>query len=205
VLIGLAGYKGSGKDTVGDYLQEKYFFERRSFMDKMKESAAAAFNVNPILWDVWKNDPDAQVRLTTNSGKILTRTEPLTVRQFLQNYGSEAHRGIFGENFWIDHALKGIDPTARTVITDARLDTELAAISRYGDGDAFNIRIVRDGTKDGDNHSTEVAPSPTLIDYTIYNNGTIEELWDEIDKFLEWAQYDAIYAGATEYDDFFED
>jgi hypothetical protein len=200
MLIGLAGYKGAGKDTVGDYLQEKYYFERRSFMDKMKESAAALFDLKPAQLDIWKNLNNIRVTITNEDFPDETEAD-FSVREFLQRYGSEAHRGVFGENFWIDHGLKGIDPTAKTVITDARLDNELAAILRYGDGDAFNIRIIRDGTDDGDNHSTEVSPSPTLIDYTIENNGTIEELWVQVDEFMTWAGYQEMYDSMIEFDE----
>ena len=43
MIIGLTGYKGSGKDTAASHLVEKYGFTRVAFADKLKKSAAACF------------------------------------------------------------------------------------------------------------------------------------------------------------------
>ena len=59
-FVGLNGAKGSGKDTVGQYLVERYDYTRVSFADLLKQSAAALFGVEPELWDELKNDPDGR-------------------------------------------------------------------------------------------------------------------------------------------------
>ena len=43
-IIGIVGKKGSGKDTAGEYLIEKYGYVRFAFADKVKEVASALFN-----------------------------------------------------------------------------------------------------------------------------------------------------------------
>ena len=43
-IIGIVGKKGSGKDTAGEYLIEKYGYVRFAFGDKVKEVAKALFN-----------------------------------------------------------------------------------------------------------------------------------------------------------------
>lgn len=181
MLIGLNGNKGSGKDTVGAYLVENYGYERLSFAEKLKDSAGALFDVEPILWDVWKNDPHAKVALINDVGKILNRTRSMTVREFLQRYGTESHRDVFGQDFWVDHAIKGIDPNKNYVFTDARFDNELQKIKDLG---GMNIRIIGRGSN-GDSHVSEAEPSVNLIDYRVDNTSTFESLYKLIDSVME--------------------
>jgi len=46
MIIGFAGKKGSGKDTLGNYLIEKYKFERYAFGDPVKEVCRILFGFN---------------------------------------------------------------------------------------------------------------------------------------------------------------
>lgn len=188
MLVGLNGLKGSGKDTVGDYLVEEYGFERLSFAAKLKDSAAALFNIDPILWEVWKNDPDARVVLSNRAGKILNRTTPISVREFLQRYGTEAHRDIFGQDFWIDYAVKGIDPNKNYVFTDARFENELTRIKQLG---GYNAQIVRLWANNKDTHASEAPPPLHLIDYKIENDLGFDELWDRVDEFIKFLELES--------------
>lgn len=188
MLVGLNGFKGSGKDTVGNYLVEEYGFERLSFAAKLKDSAAALFNIDPILWEVWKNDPDARVVLSNRAGKILNRTTPISVREFLQRYGTEAHRDIFGQDFWIDYAVKGIDPNKNYVFTDARFENELTKIKQLG---GYNAQVVRSSVNNEDTHVSEVPPPLHLIDYKIENDHGFAELWDRVDEFIEFLELES--------------
>jgi len=188
MLVGLNGFKGSGKDTVGNYLVEEYGFERLSFAAKLKDSAAALFNIDPILWEVWKNDPDARVVLSNRAGKILNRTTPISVREFLQRYGTEAHRDIFGQDFWIDYAVKGIDPNKNYVFTDARFENELTRIKQLG---GYNAQIVRLWANNKDTHASEAPPPLHLIDYKIENDLGFDELWDRVDEFIKFLELES--------------
>lgn len=183
MLIGLNGLKGSGKDTVGEYLVQTYRFERLSFAAKLKDSAAALFEIDPILWDVWKNDPKAKVALVNEYGKILTKGGIVTVREFLQRYGTESHRDIFGSDFWVDHALKGVDPNKNFVFTDARFENELSRIKSLG---GYNLQILRTKELNEDTHVSEIPPPQHLIDYQISNDSGFEELFDRVDEFVEF-------------------
>ena len=57
MILGLAGYATSGKDTVGRYLVEEHGFTRLAFADTLKRFALA---VNPI---VFASDDGEQMRL----------------------------------------------------------------------------------------------------------------------------------------------
>ena len=53
MFIGIIGKKSSGKDTTGDYLVEKYNFEKQSFDNPLKKCCMEMFN---MTWEQ-VNDP----------------------------------------------------------------------------------------------------------------------------------------------------
>lgn len=185
MLIGLNGFKGSGKDTVGAYLVENYGFTRLSFADKLKESAAALFGIKKEKWDEWKNFDSYTVEIkgpSFGSSRDIRTWSKLTAREFLQRYGTESHRDVFGYDFWVDALLTSFEPAklnnGRFVITDARFDNELVAIRSKPY--AFTWQIVRAGYS-GEDHPSEIEPEPALISHRIFNSGTLEELYAEVD------------------------
>jgi len=190
MLVGLNGLKGSGKDTVGDYLVEEYGFERLSFAAKLKDSAAALFDIDPKVWEAGKNDPRAIVSIDIVVNHIAQEQikKSITVREFLQRYGTEAHRDIFGQDFWIDYAVKGIDPNKNYVFTDARFENELTRIKQLG---GYNAQIVRLWANNKDTHASEAPPPLHLIDYKIENDLGFDELWDRVDEFIKFLELES--------------
>lgn len=189
MIIGLTGNKGVGKDTAGAYLVEKYGFERISFADKLKESAAAIFNIDREKWEKLKNDKTSFVTVgyyNTESeypggGEVAT----ITVREFLQRYGTEAHREVFGDNFWIHAAFDKLYSTKSYlkydyVITDVRFKNEANSIRMLG---GKVIEIKRD-TKEQDNHISEAGIPTEMIDGVILNNGSLENLYGLLDAVM---------------------
>lgn len=178
MIIGLNGLKGSGKDTVGQYLVDNWGYTRASFAEKLKTSAAELFDVLPESWEQWKNEPETTVSINRRSVPIVN----LTVREFLQRYGTESHRDIFGSDFWVDEALKGLDPNKKTVFTDARFENELERIKSLG---GYNVQILRPGVFTKDSHASEVPPPQHLIDYAIDNDGSFDKLYSEVDTVVK--------------------
>lgn len=192
-MVGLNGFKSSGKDTVGAYLVEEHGFVRYSFADLLKESAAALFNITPEEWDEYKNDESVEVVLRRGQKHI----DRQTARSFLQRYGTEAHRDVFGGSFWIDAVMEQINIAyggfkvvrgkrvpARgfnIVFTDARFENELRAIRSHG---GKNIRILRPGLDGEDQHVSEAAAPDELIDIELVNDGSIEDLYTLIDDVV---------------------
>jgi len=188
MLVGINGFKGVGKDTVGQYLVEEYGFERLSFAAKLKESASALFDVNSIFWEVWKNNNDARIKIVDSDHEEDEPVVNISVREFLQRYGTEAHRDIFGTDFWVDHALKGVDSNKDFVFTDARFENELQRIKSLG---GYNVRITRSELDSFDTHASEIAPPIYLVDYSIENNGTMEELYERVDEFVKFLEIES--------------
>lgn len=175
MLVGITGALGAGKDAVGEYLVQHYGFTRLAFADPLKQSAAALFGIDPQKWNEWKNSNSHSIKIVGPSfhgARDLNVFASLTPREFLQRYGTEAHRDVFGYDFWVNATLDKIDPDGRYVITDARFDNEAEAIHNNG-GRVF--AVIRPGTQVSE-HASEQGISYTLTDDDIQNEGTLDDL-----------------------------
>lgn len=172
IILGLTGRAGCGKDTVADILVRDRGYTRIAFADPLR---AMAYDLNPIVdW----HDRDA-VRLKTvvdrDGWDIAKRIYP-EVRGILQRIGTDVVRNHVSLTFWVD---KGMDAIAtgredqKWVVTDCRFPNEAAAISECG----WILEIVRPGLEAlPGGHASEFGVPAELIDFTIENKGTIEEL-----------------------------
>lgn len=193
MLIGLNGNKSAGKDTVGQYLVQGHGFVRLSFAEKLKKSAAALFDIPVDSWEKWKNEDQATITIRSEWFDSSDRNpdpalvpgfeRSISVRTFLQRYGTESHRDIFGSDFWVDALFRDVDPTDGTnyVITDARFENELKKIKELG---GYNIRIERPELSSTDSHASEQIPSDVYIDHIIVNDGSFYNLFSNVELFL---------------------
>jgi hypothetical protein len=187
VIIGLSGYKGSGKDTVADYLVERHGFIKISFAKKLKQSASALFGIEEDNWEVWKNDPNIKISIKTeNSSEPSLEHAKLTAREFLQRYGTEAHREIFGDDFWVENAFSDVNNFSDYVVPDCRFENEINEIHKRG---GLVVRIDRQlVSPDSLLHISEAPPNPDLIDWHLDNNSSIDVLYNNIDILLSEAK-----------------
>jgi hypothetical protein len=181
MILGLKGLKGSGKDTVAAYLIKQHGFERRAFADPLKRSVAALLDIPYHEIDRWKNDRGIWVELTDGGSERLHA--PLTFREFLQRYGTEAHRDIFGENFWLDYTLPrdGYWHGKKIAITDCRFENEARRVNLVG---GFVVQIKRPGLDFKDQHRSEEEFPLRLVDYELINDGTFEKLYEMVEVML---------------------
>ena len=172
-VIGLTGRAGSGKDTAFHLLAESHpeeRFHRKAFADLLKESAMLALGLDPEDAEAFKE----RGKITVQYGADVARE--LSGREFFQRYGLEAHRDVFGADFWTKRVLNPevLDRSGVTVITDVRLDDEAEQIRELG-GEVWLIE--RDHTAiEEDHHKTELGVSEDLISRRIYNTGSLEDL-----------------------------
>lgn len=199
MIIGLSGQKQSGKDTVAAYLVKEHGFERKAFADPLKQSVAALFGIPFSYIDKLKMD-DVLVGIgrigqpeydqwIQYDGEV---SKGLTFREFLQRYGTEAHRDIFGQDFWLDYTLpvQGFYPGRAIVVTDVRFSNEARRIRELG---GMVVRILNgkayeewgNRVDDGDHaarHSSEVIDFDW--DYMIDNNGSFSDLYACVEDML---------------------
>ena len=168
MLIGLTGRKQAGKDTVFErarhLMADVLPVERASFADLLYESAAASLGVFVDDLRRWKNDPEVFVTVGLANCTTYRRQ---SLRQYLQRYGTEAHRSVFGDDFWVDNVR--LDHAGKLVfVTDVRFDNEAQAVRRAG---GIVVRVV--GPEEiehaPDGHASEAGLSAGTVDLTLRN------------------------------------
>lgn len=178
-IIGLTGFARSGKDTVAALIAEHFdgTVKTVAFADLIKLSAARSLGVlrhpDDVGSDAVRRWADAfktghHIKITDAEGNEL---HSITGRAFLQRFGSEAHRDLFGDDFWIDQVDWQPDCDL-LIFTDCRFENEAEAIHAHG-GEVW--RINRPSSRAG-NHISEVALPAELVDLELVNAGTIQEL-----------------------------
>ena len=188
MIIGISGKAGSGKDTAAKMLEVLYanpnisyedFANRKyknfadiqimHFADILKETTQVLFRIGE-----WETNTQEGKKTTINwIGK--------TVRELLQEVG-QGLRDAVDPNLWIKALFANTEDWSNYIIADVRYPNELEAIKER---DGVLIRIDRNGTGAG-NHSSETA----LDDYKewdiyIENNGSIEDLFENMRIFTK--------------------
>ena len=186
MLIGLYALAQSGKDTVCKMLEPYAFTVKRvAFADLLKDSVCALFGITREQVEEWKVDPTVRVMIT-KTARIDGPTDVLasmTFREFLQRYGTESHRDIFGEDFWLERAL----PLHRIyggkevlyLVTDVRFDNEMRFIRELG---GVIVRIDRWAENPMAHHASEQVGESKHVTHVISNKGTLDDLRTEVDR-----------------------
>jgi hypothetical protein len=188
MLIGLNGFRGVGKNTAADYLTQAYGFKQVSFAAPLKQSVADLFDISLEQIEEWKNNVSIRVEIVNDGDAKYDPIHAFTLppiksqsfREFLQRYGTEAHRDVFGEDFWVDRAFDQIEGAGDYVFSDARFVNELEAIKGYG---GFNVRVERDVAVE-DSHASEQIPPADLIDYFVSNKHDFEYMYEQLDRLM---------------------
>ena len=200
MIIGLVGFIGSGKGTVGDILEQKGFV-KDSFAKPLKDACSVIFGWprellegDTALSRKWREEPDAFW-----SEKFNKEFSP---RLALQLMGTEAGRNVFHTDVWVISLLnraKGRD----VVVTDVRFQNEIKYIQDNG---GIIIRVKRGdepvwyddlskltNTKDKEIymgqygiHQSEWDWIGSDFDYVIENDGTIDDLGNKVNQVLQF-------------------
>ena len=208
MIIGLVGFIGSGKGTVGELLHEKGFIAD-SFAKPLKDAASVIFGWPREMLEgdteisrAWREVPDAF--WSERFGR------PFSPREALQLLGTEAGRNVFHENIWVISLLnraKGRD----VVVTDVRFRNEIDHIKENG-GVVVRVKrgpepiwyetaktenlthphqhyILYDDEKTMQQkyphvHKSEWDWVGCKFDYVIENNGTLQDLSNQVDNML---------------------
>ena len=184
-IIGFLGAKHTGKDTAGNYLIEKFNYTKYAFGDPVKDICKTMFS----LTDSQITDPTEKEMIDPRWG--------ISPRTMFQRIGTE-----FGQIglYKLFPELKGKVPyrtlwvklfeywvkknkSKMIVITDIRFEHEIKAIK---DNNGVIIKINRE-TEFNDNHISEIelkTIDQSLIDYTIDNNYTLDDLYSQLDTII---------------------
>lgn len=198
--IGVVGRKRSGKDTIAQYLVKHHGYARVGLADAVKEMALI---LNPIVHAEADTEYDygyggevvaipaaKPVYLDTvirEMGWEDAKDRFPEVRRILQTLGTDVIRNNFGTSAWIDIMLrKAEELNARgvpVVVPDVRFPDE-ANVFRHTINDRL-IRVARDDPRFiQDDHESEQYADTIPVDFEIDNNGSLEDLREEIEAVI---------------------
>jgi hypothetical protein len=213
MIIGVCGFIGSGKDTVADYLTNFHEYRRESFANSLKDAVSMVFGWDRTMLEgrtkqarEWREqvDPWWSERLNMPN---------LTPRWVLQYWGTEVCRKAFHDDIWI----ASVENKLRTsedniVISDCRFPNEIKSIREAG---GIVVRVVRgpepewydaavsvNRGPDGNStwslskqkldklaiHASETAWVGTNFDFVLYNNASIDDLYEQIREVIHQGQ-----------------
>jgi hypothetical protein len=208
MIIGICGFISAGKDTVADYLCNFEEFRRESFASTLKDAVAQVFG-----WD-----REMLEGRTRESREWREQVDPwwaerlhmpnLTPRWVLQYWGTEVCRKGFHDDIWIASLENKIrNSKDDIVISDCRFPNEIKAIKAQGGEiiwvqrgqlpEWYDIAVeTNTGTFDHmstaypEVHRSEWAWVGTDFDHIIDNNGSIQDLYDQIKVLIKSPELD---------------
>lgn len=108
-----------------------------------------------------------------------------TPRRMMQTLGTEWGRAL-DENFWVNameaRLTRRVPPYPRIVVDDLRFPNEYDMLKRRG---ALMVKIVRPGESVTPSHPSEGALDSHHFDVTINNDGTLEDLYTQVDRLVK--------------------
>ena len=184
-IIGFLGAKHTGKDTAGNYLIEKFNYTKYAFGDPVKDICKTMFS----LTDSQITDPTEKEMIDPRWG--------ISPRTMFQRIGTEFGQiglyKLFPElkgkvpyrTLWVKLVEDWVkkNKSKMIVITDIRFEHEIKAIK---DNNGVIMKINRE-TEFNDNHISEIelkTIDQSLIDYTIDNNYTLDDLYSQLDTII---------------------
>lgn len=193
-IILLSGKSGSGKDTVANIIQKYYPIIRLSFATSLKQIVSQlshlflGLKIDPEKMDSleYKENPYDEFKIYRNN-----LSESLTIRKLLQTVADDILKPALGKEIFVQTVVQTIkeeivlENTKVFVITDLRYLNEYTAILDIPNTHVSHIRIIRD---DIDNerhqHGSERNYGSLEPDHYVQNNGTFEELENQIEEIL---------------------
>lgn len=206
-VVGILGFKGSGKDTAGEYLVREHGFVVESFANPLKDLIAAVFGWDRALLEgnttdsrSWRETPDpwweTKLDWANNAGAYLGRFTPRVAMQYI---GTDVLRKHFDDSIWIkslEYRLQGKD---KVVITDCRFPNECSVIRGQG-GALFRVKrgpepewftVAKGAAMGGDFHRQNMLklyPNVHVSEWAwlaenvdiIENDGTIADLYGKV-------------------------
>jgi dephospho-CoA kinase len=205
-LIGIVGFIGSGKDTVAEEFA-KYGCAKDSFAKPLKDVCSAVFG-----WprEMLEGDTIESRDFRETPDMFWTRKlgiDNFTPRLALQLLGTDVMRDHFHKDIWLnslEYRLRAKKNSKCIVVSDTRFRNELDLVKKLGGSviwvqrgelpewyeiakdahhNAVCAKIMR--TRYKDVHESEWNWAGYNADYIIQNNGTIDDLHEQVHRIYK--------------------
>jgi hypothetical protein len=204
MIIAFNGFKRHGKNTAAAFAAELLDEQFQTctlvgFADKLKLAAARALGFHNLdaagavaLMDQFKENGTLEV---TNPDSLVLKL--ISGREYLQWFGTEVGRDVFGENFWVDQVLPAQQRpesewareavhrkygTDHVLVTDCRFPNEAQRVKDLGGKVIEVFRPALKGASDA--HSSEKPLPGGLVDYLIVNDTDLGTLRMRVEQAL---------------------
>lgn len=143
-IIGVCGFIGSGKGTVGDILVEEYGFTKISYADRLKDTVSVMFG-----WDrdMMEGDSKASRKWRETPDEFWTSElgYEVTPRLVMQRVGTDCMRKGLDDQVWCLFVKKTLldNPTVNYVIPDVRFFNERQLV-RDMHGEVWRVKRGND-------------------------------------------------------------
>ena len=216
-IIGICGFIGSGKDTVADYLVNFHGFRRESFASSLKDAVSTIFGWDRELLE-GRTKESREWRETRDEWWSKRLKRDITPRWVLQYWGTEVVRKGFHDDMWVASLENRLLHTKDDiVITDCRFPNEIKAIKAVG-GQVIRIKrgpepawydhaknynkgmrkigwaLGKDELEKAGVHASEYSWVGSKFDIVLDNNGTIDDLYNQVQLFLKSQEQDPLDA-----------
>jgi len=174
MIIGIVGYKGSGKDAMADYLVENFQFEKMAFAGPLKDVCGLLFD----LEDEYFNKRELKEKKLDFWA--------LSPREILQKVGTDLFRKHFDEEFWVKLMENKIqnklvdNPNTNIVCSDVRFQNEADLVKKLGGKIVYIDRFKYIN----DEHEAEQCKINN-IDLIIENKGTLQDYYTKINNHIK--------------------
>lgn len=185
LLTGIPVEKFEDQEFKKEYLGEEWnFYTVSLIMNGQLMQQSGRF--------VHKEDAEASIGIMKHSFakmkiEYVIGEQRMTVRQLLQELGTEAMRKGLHENVWVNALMADYRPIKLSqydpsywLVTDTRFPNEAKAITERG---GILLRIERPGTSTGD-HPSETALDDYPFEHVIVNDGDLNDLINKVRNFL---------------------
>ena len=171
MIIGICGKKGSGKDTVADFLVHEYGFHKTSFAEPLKQICQCLFELTA-----------EQLHDPIKKEEVIPEWN-LSPRQMFQKIGTDLFRKHFDQDIWLKLFRSRLKKSKcpNIVVADVRFQNEADLVKENG-GLLIEIRRQSRQSQKQDFHESENVEINN-IDKVFLNDGSLEELFQNIQEY----------------------
>ncbi len=175
-ILLLNGCPSSGKDTIANYIVEKYGYKTLAFKDQAFKDVYTHFGLTEKEYMDMYND---RSKKDSPVDKLGNRSP----RKAMQYVVEEINKPKYGKDYLAKHTLEIVlkDVYNNYVISDLGLEEEELAVHLLLEKEKYQIIYI---SRDGFDFTNDTRSKRNKIDYHIDNNESLEELFKKVDALI---------------------